>query len=98
MERRGFWRAPSSLQPLREAEFLNVNLTVSFGKVIVITWPIPAEINDAKLEKQLFTPLGFYEIRSGTVPDSGKARAELKRRGSRCASHASARGFRASGE
>jgi hypothetical protein len=53
--------APSSSQPLREATFLNVNLTVYFGKVIGITWSIPAEINDAKLGKQLFTLPGFYE-------------------------------------
>ena len=34
---------------------------VARAKVIGITWPIPAEINDAELEKRLFTPPGFHE-------------------------------------
>jgi transposase len=53
----------------------------SRAKVIGITWPIPPEINDAELERRLFTPAGFHEGSTKPVPDWMKVHEELKRRG-----------------
>ena len=48
--------------------------------VIGITWPVPAEINDAELERRLFTPAGFKApVRA--MPDWNRVHAELRRRG-----------------
>jgi DNA-binding transcriptional regulator LsrR (DeoR family) len=33
--------------------------------VIGITWPVPVEIDDSELERQLFTPAGFYKAPPG---------------------------------
>ena len=49
--------------------------------VIGITWPIPAEIDDAELERRLFTPAGFYTTPTRTMPDWTHVHAELRRRG-----------------
>ena len=54
---------------------------VARAKVIGITWPIPPEISDADLERRLFTPAGFHDGPTRTVPDWVKIHEELKRRG-----------------
>ena len=58
-----------------------VNEYVSRARVIGITWPIPAEISDAELERRLFTPAGFHDGPTRTAPDWSKVHEELKRRG-----------------
>src|SRR6201992_1444688 len=50
--------------------------------VVGITWPVPPELDDAGLERKLFTPPGV--IRAETVrpqPDWGRLHAELRRPG-----------------
>ena len=42
---------------------------VSRAKVVGITWPIPPEISDADLERQLFTPVGLHEGSTKRLPD-----------------------------
>jgi transposase len=54
---------------------------VARAKVIGITWPVPPEISDAELERRLFTPAGFHDGPTRTVPDWAKVHQELKRRG-----------------
>ena len=54
---------------------------VSRAKVVGITWPIPAEISDAELERRLFTPAGFHAGPTKSLPDWTKVHEELKRRG-----------------
>jgi transposase len=54
---------------------------VNRAKVIGITWPIPPEIDDAGLERLLFTPAGFHEGSPKSLPDWAKVHEELKRRG-----------------
>ncbi len=49
--------------------------------VIGITWPIPAELDDAALERKLFAPAGYNPPRSKPLPDFGHVHAELRRRG-----------------
>ena len=49
--------------------------------VIGITWPVPAEVDDAALERKLFAPAGYNPPRSKPVPDWGRVHAELRRRG-----------------
>ena len=49
--------------------------------VIGITWPVPAEIDDAELERRLFTPAGFYKAPTRAMPDWNHVHAELRRRG-----------------
>ena len=49
--------------------------------VIGITWPVPAEIDDAELERRLFTPAGFYKAPTRAVPDWNHVHTELRRRG-----------------
>jgi transposase len=49
--------------------------------VIGITWPIPAELDDAALERKLFAPAGYNPPRSKPLPDFGYVHAELRRRG-----------------
>jgi transposase len=49
--------------------------------VIGITWPVPSEIDDAKLERRLFTPAGFYTAPTRATPDWNHVHAELRRRG-----------------
>jgi transposase len=48
--------------------------------VIGITWPVPAEIDDAELERRLFTPAGFKAL-TRAMPDWNRVHAELRRRG-----------------
>jgi hypothetical protein len=54
---------------------------VARAKVIGITWPIPAEISDAELDRRLFTPASPHECPIRPVPDWAKVHEELKRRG-----------------
>jgi transposase len=49
--------------------------------VIGVTWPIPAELDDAALERKLFAPAGYNPPRSKPLPDFGHVHAELRRRG-----------------
>jgi transposase len=58
-----------------------VNEYVSRARVIGITWPIPAEIDDAELERRLFVPADKRDGHARVVPDWIKVHAELKRRG-----------------
>jgi hypothetical protein len=39
------------------------------AKVVGITWPIPPEIDDAELERLLFTPPGVHEGSTKPIPD-----------------------------
>jgi transposase len=54
---------------------------VARAKVIGITWPVPAELSDADLERRLFVPPGFHDGPTKAVPDWAKVHEELKRRG-----------------
>jgi len=58
-----------------------VNEYVSRARVLGITWPIPAEIDDAELERRLFVPSDQRDGRARVVPDWMKVHIELKRRG-----------------
>jgi transposase len=49
--------------------------------VIGITWPVPVEIDDAELERRLFTPAGFDQAPTRAMPDWSQVHAELRRRG-----------------
>jgi transposase len=49
--------------------------------VIGITWPVPAELDDAALERKLFAPAGYNPPRSKPLPDWTHVHAELRRRG-----------------
>ncbi len=49
--------------------------------MIGITWPVPTEIDDAELERRLFTPAGFYKAPTRATPDWNHVHAELRRRG-----------------
>jgi hypothetical protein len=53
---------------------------VSRAKVAGITWPIPLEIDDAALERLLFTPAGFHEGSTKRLLDWTKVHKELKHR------------------
>ena len=48
--------------------------------MIGITWPIPPLIDDAGLERRLFTPAGFHAGSTKPLPDWTKVHEELKRR------------------
>ena len=48
--------------------------------VIGITWPLPADMDDAELERQLFSPAGLDAIPARAMPDWNHVRAELRRR------------------
>jgi len=47
--------------------------------VVGITWPV--ELDDGELERQLFTPPGFYAEPTRPPPDWGRIHAEMRRRG-----------------
>ena len=49
--------------------------------VIGITWPIPPEMDDAELERRLFTRAGFIAAPTRVMPDWNHIHAELRRRG-----------------
>jgi len=48
--------------------------------VIGITWPVPEGLDDAKLERRLFTPPTFDETPARPLPDWPHVHKELKRR------------------
>src|SRR5262249_62015276 len=49
--------------------------------VIGITWPVPAEIDDAELERRLFAPAGLNKAPGRAMAASQHVHAELRRRG-----------------
>ena len=49
--------------------------------VIGITWPVPAELDDAELERRLFTPAALDGHAERAQPDWNQVHKELKRRG-----------------
>ena len=49
--------------------------------VIGLTWPVPAEIDDAELERRLFAPAGLNKAPARAMPDWQHVHAELRRRG-----------------
>ncbi|MBV9826590.1 MAG: transposase [Alphaproteobacteria bacterium] len=49
--------------------------------VIGITWPVPAGIDDAELERRLFAPPGLNKPPARATPDWQHVHAELRRRG-----------------
>ena len=49
--------------------------------VIGITWPVPAELDDAELERRLFLPAGPDGHPERAQPDWNQVHKELKRRG-----------------
>jgi hypothetical protein len=51
------------------------------AKVIGITWPVPEEIDDAELERRLFTAPSFEERPKRPPLDWPRLHEELKRRG-----------------
>ena len=49
--------------------------------VIGITWPLPAEMDDAELERRLFAPAGFDTALVRAAPNWDHVHVELRRRG-----------------
>jgi transposase len=49
--------------------------------VVSITWPVPKEMDDAELERRLFTPPSFEAKPARAQPDWNHVHKELKRRG-----------------
>lgn len=49
--------------------------------MIGITWPVPAGLNDAELERRLFTPAGFNPAPTRAMLVWTHVHAELRRRG-----------------
>ena len=49
--------------------------------VIGITWPLPAGMDDAELERRLFTPAGFDTAMVRAAPSWTHVHTELRRRG-----------------
>jgi transposase len=50
-------------------------------RVIGLGWPLPDGMDDAELERRLFTPAGFHDGPTRQLPDCPKVHEELKRRG-----------------
>src|SRR6202163_2651344 len=51
------------------------------ARVIVLAWPLPDGMDDAELERRLFTPAGFRDHLTKPLPECRKVHEELKRRG-----------------
>src|SRR2546430_12304578 len=49
--------------------------------VIGITWPVPAELDDAELERRLFTPAALDGHPERSPPDWNQVHKEIKPRG-----------------
>ena len=49
--------------------------------VIGLAWPIPDDLDDAALERRLFTPPGFHAGPTQPLPDWSRLHTELRRRG-----------------
>ena len=72
-----------SVRAVREATGVGktaVGDYVRRAKLVGITWPIPAELDDAALERLLFAPAGFHDGAAKPLPDWAKVHGELKRR------------------
>ena len=41
---------------------------IARARVIGVTWPIPADLSDAELERRLFVPAGFHDGSTKPVP------------------------------
>ena len=73
-----------SVRQVREATGVGKTAVCEYvnrARVIGITWPIPPLIDDAGLERRLFTPAGFHAGSTKPLPDWTKVHEELKRRG-----------------
>lgn len=46
-----------------------------------LTWPLPADLDDAALERRLFTPPGFHAGPTPPLPDWSRLHTELRRPG-----------------
>lgn len=51
------------------------------ASVIGLGWPLPAELDDAALDRRLFTPPGFHGGPPAPLPDWGRLQLELRRPG-----------------
>ena len=51
------------------------------ARVIGLAWPLPEGMDEAELERRLFTPAGFHDGPTKPLPDCAKVHEELKRRG-----------------
>jgi transposase len=51
------------------------------ASVVGITWPVPETMDDAELERRLFTPASFEVKPARGLPDWNHIHKELKRRG-----------------
>jgi transposase len=51
------------------------------ARVIGLAWPLPEGMDEAELERRLFTPAGFHDGPTKSLPDCPKVHEELKRRG-----------------
>ena len=51
------------------------------SRVIGLRWPLPEGMDEAELERRLFTPAGFHDGPTKPLPDCPKVHEELKRRG-----------------
>jgi transposase len=51
------------------------------ARVLGLAWPLPEGLDDAELERRLFTPAGFHDGPTKPLPDCAQLHAELKRRG-----------------
>jgi len=49
--------------------------------VIGLAWPIPGDLDEAALERRLFTPPGFHAGPTQPQPDWSRVHTELRRRG-----------------
>src|SRR5438270_12036524 len=49
--------------------------------VVVITWPIPDDLDDTTLERKLFAPAGYVPPQDRPLPDWNLVHGELRRRG-----------------
>ena len=50
-------------------------------RLIGLAWPLPEGMDEAELERRLFTPAGFHDGPTKPLPDCPKVHEELKRRG-----------------
>ena len=51
------------------------------ARVIGLGWPLPEGMDEAEVERRLFTPAGFHDGPTKPLPDCPKVHEELKRRG-----------------
>ena len=51
------------------------------ARVIGLAWPLPEGMDEAELERRLFTPAGFHDGPNKPLPDHAKVHEDLKRRG-----------------